>query len=87
MIALDISDAGEKDLPNVGFVKWMNAETGETNWIDTSSPTLRKSYREKQVELQKRNEEFFRQLNIDSAHFEVGDHVYLPLFQLFKKRK
>lgn len=87
VIALGVTDSGEKELPNIGFVKWMNAETGETNWIDTSSANLRKEYAANQNELLSRNKEFFKQLGIDFAQFEVGDHVYLPLMQLFKTRK
>lgn len=87
VIALGVSDNGEKVLPNIGFVKWMNAETGETNWIDTSSAQLRKDYEQKQINLLTKNKEFFKQIGIDFAQFEVGDHVYLPLLSLFKNRK
>lgn len=87
LIALSVADPGEKKLPDVGFVRWLNAETGATNWIDSSSPKVRQAYEEKQEQLLAKNADFFRKLGIDSAFFEVGDHVYYPLYQLFKQRK
>lgn len=87
LVALGVTDPGEANLPNVGFVRWVNAETNATNWIDSSSAQVRSDYR-KNFELRKaKNEAFFKQLGIDAAFFEVGDHVYLPLLQLFKRRK
>ena len=69
------------------FPAQMNAETNATNWIDSSSAQVRSDYK-KNFELRKeKNEAFFKQLGIDAAFFEVGDHVYLPLLQLFKRRK
>lgn len=87
LVALGVRDQGEGNLPDVGFVRWINAETNTTNWIDSSSAVVRRDY-EKNYRLRKeRNELFFQQLGIDAAFFEVGDHVYLPLLQLFKRRK
>lgn len=65
----------------------MNTETGMVNWVDTSASSTRGDYRRKMEEREIRNSEFFKQLGIDYAGFEVGDHVYLPLLQLFKRRK
>lgn len=87
VVAFGVTDPGEKELPDVGFVKWMNTETGTVNWIDTSAATTRGLYRKKMDEMETRNADFFKQLGIDYAGFEVGDHVYLPLLQLFKRRK
>ncbi len=87
LVALGVSDPGEANLPSVGFVRWVNAETNTTNWIDSSSAQVRRDYQKNDTLRKEKNEAFFLQLGIDAAFFEVGDHVYLPLLQLFKRRK
>lgn len=87
LLALGVSDPGEKNLPNIGYVRWFNAETNTTSWIDSSSKQVRKTYEELIDNRVKRNEQFFQNLGIDAAFFEVGDHVFQPLMHLFKTRK
>lgn len=87
LVALGVTDPGEGYLPNVGFVRWINSETKATNWIDSSSAQVRRDYANNYNLRNEKNQGFFKQLGIDAAFFEVGDHVYLPLLQLFKRRK
>lgn len=87
LIVLQLEDPGESELPDVGFVKWMNAETGRTNWVDTSSPAVRKEYAERQAARKKTNQELFDSLGIDSCTLNSESGVFLPLMSLFKRRK
>lgn len=87
LIVLGVGDSGEKKLPDIGFVSWFNAETNTTNWIDSSSKQVQEEYQQLYQNRLKRNEQFFQNLGIDAAFFEVGDHVFRPLMQLFKNRK
>ena len=87
LIVLQLEDPGESQLPDVGFVEWMNAETGRTNWVDTSSPAVRKEYAEKQAARKIANQELFDSLGIDSCTLDSDGGVFLPLMSLFKRRK
>jgi len=87
LIALQIEDAGEQALPNVGFVQWRNAETGRTTWVDTSSAKVREEYSERQERRKIANDELFRSLGIDNTTLKGGESVFLPLMNLFKRRK
>jgi uncharacterized protein (DUF58 family) len=87
LVALQIEDEGEHSLPDVGFVQWKNAETGATTWVDSSSPAVRREYAEKQEKRKLANEKLFRSLGIDNAVLASGKEVYLPLMELFRRRK
>ena len=87
LIALQIEDEGEQSLPNVGFVQWMNAETGRTTWVDTSSAKVRHDYADKQLKRKQANDELFRSLGIDNATLKGGESVFLSLMGLFRRRK
>ena len=86
-IALQVEDEGEQSLPNVGFVQWMNAETGRTTWVDTSSAKVRHDYADKQLKRKQANDELFRSLGIDNATLKGGESVFLSLMGLFRRRK
>ncbi|SFV30963.1 Protein of unknown function DUF58 [Thermoflavifilum thermophilum] len=44
LIGIHVYDPHEKELPAVGLVKMMDAETGETLWLDTLDAQVRKKY-------------------------------------------
>lgn len=87
LIALQVEDPGELSLPDVGFVQWLNAETGRTTWVDTSSARVREEYATRQEGRRRANDELFRSLGIDNTALRSGESVFLPLMQLFKRRK
>jgi uncharacterized protein (DUF58 family) len=87
LLTIQITDAGEKMLPKLGFVRWKNAETGKITWVDTSSVAVQNQYKVKQEEQLKKNEFIFQQLKIDTVVLETGQDTFQPLLQLFKHRK
>ncbi|MBX5438568.1 MAG: DUF58 domain-containing protein [Thermoflavifilum sp.] len=46
LIGIHVYDPHERELPAVGLVKMMDAETGETLWLDTWDAQVRKKYAE-----------------------------------------
>jgi uncharacterized protein (DUF58 family) len=87
LVALQLEDEGENTLPNVGFVQWINAETGGTTWVDTSSARVRQEYAEKQQRRKEQNQELLDSLGIDNCVLKGGGSIFLPLMHLFKQRK
>jgi uncharacterized protein (DUF58 family) len=86
LVALNISDRREKEIPDVGFMRVTDPETGNENWIDTSSAKIRRDY----ADLWKRHEETvsssFISCGIDSATISTGEDYIKPLISLFKHR-
>ncbi|MFZ2286935.1 MAG: DUF58 domain-containing protein [Bacteroidales bacterium] len=86
VVALRITDRREKEMPDVGFMKVTDPETGKENWIDTSSARIRQEY----ASLWKRHDESvsstFVSCGVDAATISTGGDYIKPLISLFKHR-
>lgn len=86
VVALRITDRREKEIPDVGFMKVTDPESGKENWIDTSSSRIRREY----ASLWKRHNETvsntFLNCGVDVASISTGEDYIKPLISLFKHR-
>jgi len=86
IIAMQVYDVRETELPDVGLIKLKDAETGERIWVDTSERRLRTAYRnnwnEKQLELQKS----FTKAGVDWVSMSTAEDYVRMLIRLFKQR-
>ncbi|KAB2826703.1 MAG: DUF58 domain-containing protein [Bacteroidales bacterium] len=86
VVALQVFDIRETEMPDVGLVKLKDAETGERMWVDTSDVRLRKSYKnawgQSQLELQKT----FTRSGVDSVSMSTSDDYVKSLMKLFRMR-
>jgi uncharacterized protein (DUF58 family) len=86
VVALQVYDIRETDLPDVGLMKVKDAETGNRIWVDTSDKRLRTTYRhawgESQLELQKT----FTKSGVDSVSMSTSEDYVKTLKKLFKMR-
>ena len=86
VVALQVYDIRETELPNVGLVKLKDAETGERIWVDTSDKRLRTSYKhawgQSQLELQK----IFTKSGVDMVSMSTSEDYVRTLMKLFKLR-
>jgi len=87
VIALQISDKREKELPDAGLVKVRDAETGYTGWLDTSSVLLRKIYKENKLKSEAELKDIFIKSGIDNIELFTDKDYVKPLMKLFKKRE
>ena len=46
MVAIQVYDKRETELPSVGLMKMKDAETGKEQWIDSSSAHVREAYKQ-----------------------------------------
>lgn len=86
-IPVHITDPGEKSLPNVGFVRWWNAETGSTNWVDTSSAKVREQYAANYQMQLNDCKRIFERLRLSYVDIDTTHDPFPVLLQLFKNRK
>lgn len=86
VVALQVYDRRETEMPDVGLIKLKDAETGKRLWVDTSDARLRKSYRnawgQNQLELQKT----FTKSGVDSVSMSTADDYVKSLMRLFRMR-
>jgi len=86
IIALNVLDKGEMQIPTLGLLEIEDPETGARFWADTSSRTTRKAYADWWQKLNVRNKEIFRKSGIDVAQLYT-DQDYVPkLKELFCRR-
>ena len=86
IVALQVYDIRETELPDVGLIKLKDAETGERIWVDTSDKRLRTSYKhswgQNQLELQKT----FTKSGVDLVSMSTSEDYVRALMRLFKMR-
>ena len=86
LVALNISDRREKEIPDVGFMRVTDPETGNENWIDTSSSKIRKEYADRWKRHADTVTSSFISCGVDSATISTGEDYIKPLISLFKHR-
>ena len=86
IVALKIFDRMENELPDLGLVKVMDAETGEEKWIDTSSGAIRSAYKKWWIGHIESIKSTFNRYGVDFAELRTDMDYVKPLIKLFKKR-
>ncbi|MDO9187183.1 MAG: DUF58 domain-containing protein [Bacteroidia bacterium] len=86
LVALRIYDKREMELPNIGLVKFMDAETGTLKWMDTSDKNVRNHFYAEAKKQEASLKEIFNRSGVDSADINTADSYIKPLMNLFKRR-
>jgi uncharacterized protein (DUF58 family) len=86
IIALNIYDLRENELPRVGLIRVKDAETGKLMWIDSGNRKTRENYSGWWNKEQLKLTEIFKRYGIDSARIRTDEDYVKPLMSLFKKR-
>lgn len=86
LIGLRVFDKRERELPRVGLLRVVDPENGDTRWINTWSPRVRRNYNKRAMDFEKKLNETFVRAGVDLAQFGTGESVIVPLIGLFKKR-
>lgn len=86
IVALRIYDNREKELPNVGLIKMIDAETGTLKWIDTSDKNVRNHFNTAAKKSDTYLNDLFNKSGIDSTNINTSESYVKPLINLFKKR-
>ena len=84
---LHIVDVREREMPNIGLVKMVDAETGRERWVDTSSAALRRNYAALSAQRQLQLQQMLKKYGIDSVEIETGQDFVKPLTKLFDMRQ
>ena len=86
MVAIQVYDQRETELPAVGLMKIKDAETGKEQWIDTSSARVREAYKDWWNKRQEAMDSTFKKCRVDSVSISTGDDYVKSLMTLFDKR-
>ena len=86
VVAIQVYDKRETELPRAGLVKLRDAERGKEVWVDTSSRRVRDGYAAWWNERQKRMEDSLKKSRVDMASVATDEDFVIALMNLFKRR-
>ena len=86
VVAIQVYDQRARELPDVGLMKVVDAETGHEQYVDTGSKALRQAYHKYWVSRQSQLEETFNKSNVDHVSVATNEDFVKALMMLFKQR-
>ncbi len=86
VVAIQVYDRRAKELPDVGLMRVVDAETGSEMYIDTSSKKLRQAHKLYWTGRQAELHETFNKSNVDNVSIATDEDYVKSLLGLFKQR-
>jgi uncharacterized protein (DUF58 family) len=86
LIAVQIYDERETVLPDVGIIRVIDAETGASQWVDTSDFRQRAYFKKWNDDQQAFLNDTFLRSGVDWVKIRTDQDYVKPLINLFKKR-
>lgn len=86
LVNLVINDSFEEELPNIGVVPFLDAETGEQTVVDTSSRKVRVAFKKSVHEQKKQLQDYFLKNKMDSVDIYTNQSYIRPLINFFNRR-
>ena len=86
VVALQVYDLRAKELPDVGLMRVVDAETGFEQYIDTSSRSLRQAHERYWRNRQQQLHETMSKSNVDMVSIATNEDYVKSLLMLFKMR-
>jgi len=87
IVAIQVYDKRETELPPVGLVRVKDAETGEERQIDASSRAVRNAYRQWWSNQQEKLNQDFKKSKVDSVSVSTDQDYVKALIGLFNMRR
>lgn len=86
VMAIQVYDKRDAQLPNVGLMRVADLETGATRWIDTSSSKVRKIYGKWWYERQQAMSDMLKKSRVNYTGVATDEDYVKALMALFKNR-
>lgn len=86
MVALQLVDDVERELPDLGIIQVENAETGEKTWVNSNSKEAKQIHRENFIRTDELLNKEMKRSGIDFCSIETDEDIIKPLVKLFKNR-
>lgn len=86
LIAIQVYDNRETQLPNIGLIKFKDLETGVEQWVDTSSKNTRNLFSKWWYERQRYMNETLKKAKVDLATISTSEDYVKTLRGLFQNR-
>ena len=87
LIAVTVTDPREEELPDIGMINVMDAETGREITINTSDSSVRKAYAKDAAKRAVDRDEILKQSRVDSIHVRTSEPYIDEIHRFFKMRE
>ncbi|PKN72737.1 MAG: DUF58 domain-containing protein [Candidatus Cloacimonetes bacterium HGW-Cloacimonetes-3] len=87
LIAMQILDKCELELPDAGILRLHDPETGQETWVNSSDPKLRNAYKNMVQKQQTELKSFFRKCKCDYLLIKTEDSYVQALRKFFALRQ
>ena len=86
LTGIRVFDAKEEQLPNLGILPMIDAETGKVQWVNTQSKKVRDRYKKNYLQQKAFFEELFRRNGAGTINCRVDESYVKKLLNYFKAR-
>ncbi len=86
IIGIKVYDRMDMKLPEAGLMQVMDAESGQTKWIDSSNAFVRESYQQEFFRITEYSTQTFKKAGSDLLHLQTGDDYVKVLQRFFLSR-
>jgi len=86
LIAMAVDDPMEIELPSVGLMDVVDAETGGIVTVDTSSARYRAAYRQAQIQRREGLKKMLRRYEVDLVSMKTNEDYAPELVRFFRRR-
>lgn len=87
LVGIKLFDPREAELPPVGLMKTVDAETGDTRWVDTGDRAVRDAYAEWWRAAEDSRIRTFRRSGLDEIRIRTDQPYVKPLMMFFRMRE
>lgn len=87
VVGIRIYDRRENELPDIGLIKVLDAETGELRWLDTSEQKVRTAFKASALQFEDNLKKTLNRSGVDFTSVATHESYIKPLVNLFKKRE
>jgi uncharacterized protein (DUF58 family) len=87
VIAIEITDPREEELPPSGLIKLRDAETGRERWVDTSDPRVRQRFAEYWRDRRAARKTLFLRSRVDAIPIRIDRPYIKPIVDFFRLRE
>jgi hypothetical protein len=86
VVGIHIIDPREEAIPNVGLIRAVDSETGDTRWIDSNSKSVRENYSNWFNSHMSYFKNTFLKTGADSVTIRTNESYVNKLLEFFKRR-
>lgn len=85
LLGIQITDEKDEEIPNIGYTLFVNAETGEEVWLNTSNARKRYEFKEYHRQKMRQLKQDFENVSANFLHLKIGDDYTREIQQIFRK--